>query len=376
MADRKKSQTNLTSQTSPPAATSINVAFFDNATQQSIEAPASTSVNLTWDDGDGSTTGTIAAQGNPYPQVVDIGQPPSANTPVTLQASFSVQWIQYTSAKVSTMMPAAGDTSVVPIPCFPAEQTCAVAITTHDSSGSGAVNDVEVIAIPVITPVGGYAGASSARGAYRGRTSDGSVTIDVACGALYRFDFRCQGYAAVSQYLFIGCETSAALSAQLQACATNPQRILVLTDQCNSPASLSSVLIGGQSAQLTQNGTGLYQIPASLTGRVPVNVPGMNVDPTYLELHEDTPYVLTAKVSDPSVQGAPAAGMSYHRLVDEEGTGYSQRTVYLESLTGETSTAVTNPEGGFYAQDGTLMHAKDDEQGLATDVVVLQSTGY
>ena len=356
---------------------SINVAFFDNATQRPIEAPASTSVNLTWGDGR-LATGTIAGQGNPYQQVGGILHHLSANTPVTLQASFSVQWIQYTSAKVSTMMPAAGDTSVVPIPCFPAEQTCAVTITTTTTTqeGNNPLNDVDVVAIPVNTPVGGYAGASSARGAYRGRTSDGSVTIDVACGALYRFDFRCQGYAAVSQYLFIGCETSAALSAQLQACATNPQRILVLTDQCNSPASLSSVLIGGQSAQLTQNGTGLYQIPASLTGRVPVNVPGMNVDPTYLELHEDTPYVLTAKVSDPSVQGAPAAGMSYHRLVDEEGTGYSQRTVYLESLTGETSTAVTNPEGGFYAQDGTLMHAKDDEQGLATDVVVLQSTGY
>jgi len=358
---------------------SINVAFFDNATQRPIEAPASALVNLTW-VGQGKSASpavTIVALTDNAQQLQWHGSVARGEL-ITLQASFSVQWIQYTSAAVSTAIPAPDDTSVVPVPCFPAEQTCAVTITTTTTTqeGNNPLNDVDVVAIPVNTPVGGYAGASSARGAYRGRTSDGSVTIDVACGALYRFDFRCQGYAAVSQYLFVGCETSAALSAQLQACATNPQRILVLTDQCNSPASLSNVRIGGQSAQPTKNDTGLYQIPASLTGRVPVNVPGMNVDPAYLELHEDTPYVLTAKVSDPSVQGAPAAGMSYHRLVDEEGTGYSQRTVYLESLTGETSTAVTNPEGGFYAQDGTLMHAKDDEQGLATDVVVLQSTGY
>jgi hypothetical protein len=174
-----------------------------------------------------------------------------------------------------------------------------------------------------------------------------------------------------TQYLQICCDPQVSVTSCFRRCAQRPGKwILFLDGKCKAPwgneqqLQLGTTLIGPIDAN------GFAEVPAGMQGRQAISSPGFAFSPHTVELNEEEEVMTVLVYQESAAEVARSGGQRFY-LLDENQRPYPGRTVQVKALSGAVRTVKTEADGGFYAENGAVAWAPEDEQGYEIEAFTL-----
>jgi hypothetical protein len=179
----------------------------------------------------------------------------------------------------------------------------------------------------------------------------------------------CEGQAM--QYRHICCDREIEIEHFFKPCGVRPVRTAVFVPQ-SCPVDRwgrgRSVNVGGRDLPIGENG--ILNIPEILEGAVhTLSAPNVTFAPPTLDLTKDAPTVTTITVTE---QPVLASGRTVQgQFVDQEGRPFVRRPISVLLPDGSEVLMETDSNGRFVVPAGSLVCAREDGVGLATDPVMI-----
>ncbi|MGA2021508.1 MAG: hypothetical protein ABSH02_13020 [Candidatus Sulfotelmatobacter sp.] len=160
-----------------------------------------------------------------------------------------------------------------------------------------------------------------------------------------------------------------------QPCGEFPARSVIFVQQAcpGMRAANLSFQASGVYPPPSTDQHGIWNIPKGTTGRIDFQSPGNVFSPAYIYLDKDSPMVLTVAVADQQVAQL-GSGKRRFQFVDEKGQAFPHRQLHLVYRDGHEETVRTDEGGWFWAEEGCLASAEEDEYGFALDRFPLLTT--
>jgi hypothetical protein len=134
-----------------------------------------------------------------------------------------------------------------------------------------------------------------------------------------------------------------------------------------------SFTVGEGTQTLTEADKGIWTIPKDASGTLKFASVGPTkvFHPPAIKLHKDSPLFFMVEVAD---EGVSARRRKRFQFTDHEGKGFANREVRLTLPSGLEETVITDQDGWFEAEEGSLASAEDDDLGYAVQAFPLLTT--
>jgi hypothetical protein len=279
--------------------------------------------------------------------------------------------------------PTSGDTDKVcsvSIPLNRLEQAYGVTLRAYDTcfndyltNAKALVNDVIVKATAVRTQAKESQSNKFQAGTFTAKTVDGYLELSgLKPHELYRFEVMGPAqYVCVQPpkpYLHnLGAQT-VALEAHFQPCGKFPARSVIFVQEACSGQRVQEMAFTATgvspSPSVAKKDHGIWNIPPGTEGNIEFQSPGKVFSPSSINLTKDAPISFIVKVADQQVAQL-GSGRQRFRFLDEEGKAFAHRQLRLKSRSGYEETVHTDEGGWFWAEEGAVASAEDDESGYA-----------
>jgi hypothetical protein len=167
------------------------------------------------------------------------------------------------------------------------------------------------------------------------------------------------------------------LMAGFQPCTNFPARSIVFVRKECPGARVEELRFSASgvypSPNLTKGDNGVWNIPTGTTGRIDLQAGGKIFSPASLDLSKEAPMVFVVEVADAATE---VSGARKHRFqhVDEQGRGFAHRWIRLVSRNGREERVLTDENGWFEAEDGSVASTDEDDVGDAVQAFPLLTT--
>jgi hypothetical protein len=268
----------------------------------------------------------------------------------------------------------------VPLPLMRMEESYSAKFRAFDacfkdylSNPKAVVNEVEVRATAVRTQAGGSSGRFRPH-AVAGKTVDGFLELSgLLPQLLYKFDVIApRGYFCVQppQPYFVNPSTqSAPIVALFQPFDEFPVRSVIVAQKgAGLRAAKLQFRAGGQ--QVCTDEFGTWNIPAGTTGRIDFQLAGKVFCPDHIKVDKHSPLAFVVEVGDQQVAQS-GSGKQRFQFLDKEGKPFANRELEIVSPEGRRERVRTEEDGGFWADEGWVARADDDEHGYASEQTLL-----
>lgn len=176
-------------------------------------------------------------------------------------------------------------------------------------------------------------------------------------------------------YRYVCCDTSVEIKCTFESCDCKPTRTLVFVEKgCQGvrwapSADGTGVSLGGTPLKIEK---GLANVSSDIRGgALTLTYAGKAFEPPFVDLTGDGPAVTTITVSDqPAIK---AARIVQGQLVAEDGkTPFARRKIHCKLPNQHEIQLITDEQGCFSCEEGSVVHAEEDEYGLEIAPVLLR----
>jgi hypothetical protein len=324
-----------------------------------------------------------------YGLLKDLGVGPGNPVEAQMRAETpDINCTRYVSTPVTVLL--GGEESpccCVPVPLSSLEETCTFTVRAYDCSfddfiekAEAFLDNVEVVVTSIPTPAPAHAPKSTQRAqTFTAKTEDGTARIaELPLHTLYRVEIHAEGYISETPALlhrYVCCERIVEIYVLFRPCGKDPARSIVFVrEECAGIRwANAEVEVGG--TVLPTDANGVLHLPGDLTGIVEIKYPGKAFSPSSLNLSDSGQIVHTVAVADhDTLSKSFGKAKRRFRFVDQNEEPFRSRPVKV-TKGDQTRIVVTDNDGYFEAEEGSLAHAEaHPEMGPGTEPFLLSST--